>query len=210
MLEAMRGDRADLDALVERAGAGDEEALAALYRELNPALVGFLAGMAPGEAEDLAAEAWIDAASSLSKLAGDGTGFRRLLFTIARRRAIDHLRKRRRRRTDPVPALPAMASGHDVAQELAELDGSRAAIERIFSLLPRPQAEVIVLRVVGGLAVAEVARIVGRSPAAVSVLQSRGLRHLATKMDRRRRWRAEFHSSRRSLQDPALFGRWDR
>jgi RNA polymerase sigma-70 factor (ECF subfamily) len=211
MLVTMGGeDPGVLDALVEAAAGGDPEALAGLYRELNPALVGFLRGMAPGEAEDLAADAWIDAAASLPRLEGDGAGFRRLLFTIARRRAIDHLRKRHRRRTDPVPSVPAVAAGGDVAEKVAEMEDARAAIERIFFLLPRPQAEVIVLRVVGGLAVADVARIVGRSPAAVSVLQSRGLRRLAAKIERPPRRRAQFRPSRRGVQDPAIVERWVR
>jgi DNA-directed RNA polymerase specialized sigma24 family protein len=50
---------------------------------------------------------------------------------------------------------------------------------RIVSLLPSAQAEVVLLRVVAGLGVADVARLLGRSPASVRVLQHRALRRLA-------------------------------
>jgi RNA polymerase sigma-70 factor (ECF subfamily) len=48
--------------------------------------------------------------------------------------------------------------------------------------LPRDQAEVILLRVVGGFDVAEVAAIVGKRPGNVRVLQHRGLRALAERL----------------------------
>jgi RNA polymerase sigma-70 factor (ECF subfamily) len=47
------------------------------------------------------------------------------------------------------------------------------------ALLPADQAEVVLLRVVGGFDVAEVAVLVGRRPGHVRVLQHRGLRRLA-------------------------------
>jgi RNA polymerase sigma-70 factor (ECF subfamily) len=205
----MSGQRPDLDALVARGSLGDEEALASLYRELSPPLLGFLRGLAPEESEDLASETWIAAAGALAGFEGDGAGFRRLLFTIARRRAIDHLRKRSRRRTAPLASPPEAAHSADAAAPLLEEEDAREAIERIFALLPRPQAEVVVLRVVGGLSVADVATVLGRSPASVSVLQSRGLRRLATKLGRHPRSAPEFGGPATQLQDPAPFERRD-
>jgi RNA polymerase sigma-70 factor (ECF subfamily) len=180
----------DLDEPAIEAATGAEWALGALYRTLHAPLVGFLGGLAPGEAEDLAAETWIDAARRLPDFEGDGAEFRRLLFTLARRRAIDHGRKRLRRRTEPMDfaELTLFAPGPDVEESVTERDSSRQAIARIFALLPRPQAEVVVLGVVARLSVSEVAEIVGRTPAAVSVLQNRGLRRLAAKIGSRSGW----------------------
>jgi RNA polymerase sigma-70 factor (ECF subfamily) len=48
--------------------------------------------------------------------------------------------------------------------------------------LPRAQAEVVLLRVVGGLDAAEVGAIVGKTPGAVRVLQHRGLSRLAEQL----------------------------
>ena len=57
------------------------------------------------------------------------------------------------------------------------------AVRRIVSLLPRDQAEIVLLRVVAGLPVDEVAAITGRRPGTVRVLQHRALRRLAERLD---------------------------
>jgi len=58
---------------------------------------------------------------------------------------------------------------------------TNAALDLIASL-PREQAEIIVLRAVVGLDVAQVARIVGKRPGAVRVAAHRGLRALAARL----------------------------
>jgi RNA polymerase sigma-70 factor (ECF subfamily) len=59
---------------------------------------------------------------------------------------------------------------------------TRAALALVAEL-PPDQAEVVALRVLGGLEVAEVARIVGKRPGAVRVLAHRGLRRLAKQVE---------------------------
>ena len=54
----------------------------------------------------------------------------------------------------------------------------------LIATLPRDQAEVVMLRVVAGLDVADVARIVGKSPGAVRVAAHRALRRLAARLER--------------------------
>jgi RNA polymerase sigma-70 factor (ECF subfamily) len=183
-------DQDEFDALLSAASAGDEAALGALYRAYQPSVVRFLAGLVPGEAEDLASDTWIDLSRNLGSFEGGEQEFRRLLFTIARRRAIDHGRKRQRRRTEPadMSGHTEIKAGGDLAEIIAELDSSHRAVRQITQLIPRPQAEVILLRVVGGLSVSEVAKIVGKSPGAVSVLQTRGLQRLAAKIGDPARW----------------------
>jgi RNA polymerase sigma-70 factor (ECF subfamily) len=169
------------DAVLAAAREGQHWALATLYRETQPALLRYLRGHAPGEEEDLAADVWMAVARSITTFVGDRNGFRRLVFTIARRRGIDSARQRGRRRTDPA-SLAGLAEhpGPDNT-EMRALDRMTgdAAITRIMALLPPEQAEVVLLRVVAGLGVAEVAELTGRRPAAVSVLQHRALRRLA-------------------------------
>lgn len=53
------------------------------------------------------------------------------------------------------------------------------AAQRIVSLLSADQAEVILLRVVADLSVDQVAKIIGKRPGTVRVLQSRGLKRLS-------------------------------
>ncbi|GAC1598255.1 MAG: RNA polymerase sigma factor [Acidimicrobiales bacterium] len=168
------------DDVIAAARTGAEWALTVLYRESQPALVRYLAVHAPGEQEDLAADVWIEIARALPAFEGDREGFRRLLFTIGRRRAIDHHRKRRRhpRRADlSPPEIPTNAPAPDEAV-IADLDAD-AAIAQIRALLPPVQAEIVILRVVADLSVTDVAQIVGRRAAAVSVIQHRALRRLA-------------------------------
>jgi RNA polymerase sigma-70 factor (ECF subfamily) len=60
---------------------------------------------------------------------------------------------------------------------------TEAAIARI-ATLPSNQAEVVLLRVLAGLSVREVAAIVGKRPGTVRVLQHRALRRLAREVQR--------------------------
>lgn len=162
------------------AQAGSEWAIAALYRESHPSLIRYLRAQEPADGEDLASEAWLDAAAGLGRFQGDEQAFRRWLFTIARRRLID-LRRRRARSPASIGGLDAVAGipGPDDLEGLAlaasETEGALARI----ATLPPGQAEVILLRIVAGLDVSDVAEIVGKRPGTVRVLQHRGLQRLA-------------------------------
>ena len=57
-------------------------------------------------------------------------------------------------------------------------DGEAAALAQVRQL-PAAQAEVVLLRVLGGFSAEEVAEITGRSPGSVRVIQHRALRRLA-------------------------------
>lgn len=171
--------------LVADAKSGAEEALVALYRRFHPSLLRYLRTHAHGEEEDLASEVWMDVARSLKDFEGSTKAFGGLVFTIAHRRAIDHGRRKARRRTNPtdVSSLPVVAADNAGPEGtvIGRLDGDRA-VEEIRRLLPAEQAEVVLLRVVAGLTVSEVADIVGRRPGTVSVLQHRALRRLARQL----------------------------
>ena len=156
-------------------------ALADLYAEYQPALLRYLRGRAGDAADDFASETWISAAQGLNRFAGGSDEFRAWLFTIARHRLIDQRRKEKRRplfssTDDSTAEIPARdASPEDVVTAAAAGD---EAARRIANLLPADQADVILLRVVGGLSVEEVAGIMGKKPGTVRVLQSRGLKRL--------------------------------
>jgi len=167
--------------VVVAASRGEEWALAYLYRLIHPALLHYLGTCAPGEEEDLAAEVWLDVASALDRFLGDLDDFRRFVFTIARRRAIDHGRKSSRRSTQPVDgeSFDQIPGSVDPEAVVLERLNSQDAARMIRAALPPEQAEVVLLRVVAGLSVAEVAALLGRRRGAISVLQHRALRRLA-------------------------------
>jgi RNA polymerase sigma-70 factor (ECF subfamily) len=157
------------------AQTGAEWALAEFYRELQPALLRYFRGQAQSEAEDLAAEVWINAARSLKRFEGDESAFRRWLFTIAHRRLVD-FRRRSGRRSEHLVPLEALS--HSVGPEWATEPAEDEALAWL-ATLPAPYAEIVLLRVVGDFDSNEVAKIVGKKPGTVRVMQKRALERLA-------------------------------
>jgi RNA polymerase sigma-70 factor (ECF subfamily) len=170
-------------AVLEAAQRGDEQAFAVLWRELQPAVLRYLKVAAPEAAEDLAAETWLSIIRGLARFRGDEPGFRALVFTAARHRALDWRRQSSRRQAEVVPIenLDDRPAPDDPAEAVLEAQSTRAALALIAEL-PRNQAEVVTLRMVAGLDVAQVARIVGKRPGAVRTLTHRGLRRLAQRL----------------------------
>jgi RNA polymerase sigma-70 factor (ECF subfamily) len=170
--------------LLAAAQGGDEQAFAVLWRDLQPALLRYFRVAAREAAEDLAADTWVSVIRGLGRFRGDGRAFRAWVFTVARHRAIDWRRQAARRPTSlvPVEQLAERPAPDDPVAAVLEAQSTRAALA-LLAELPPDQAEVVALRVLGGLEVAEVARIVGKRPGAVRVLAHRGLRRLAKRME---------------------------
>jgi RNA polymerase sigma-70 factor (ECF subfamily) len=180
-LPAMIG--ASFDAVLAAAAAGEEHAFAILWRDLQPALLRYLRVVAPGAWEDLASETWLEVARGLARFQGSEAGFRSWVFTVARHRMVDWRRREARHPAIPFPPeeVPERAGPGDAADPVLEELSTRAALALVAEL-PPDQAEVVTLRVVGGLDVAQVAAIVGKRPGAVRVLAHRGLRRLAERL----------------------------
>ena len=176
---------ADFAAVLTAAQHGDEAAFATLWHDGQPALLRYLTVINPGAAEDIAAETWTQVVRGLANFRGDEPHWRAWLFTIARRRVIDHGRRLMRRPTTSLETqsdlalaeLPALRSPDAADLALANLD-TRAAIA-VIARLPPLQAEVIMLRVVAGLDTEMVAQLLGRTPGAIRIAAHRGLHRLA-------------------------------
>jgi RNA polymerase sigma-70 factor (ECF subfamily) len=173
--------------ILAAARAGDSDALTELYRTYQPRVLRYLRAQEPQMADDLAAEVWLAVARGLDRFDGDERGFRGWLFTIARHRLLEHRRRQARRRTDPLPAERLDGAvergwGGDPAWLVIEQLGAQQTIEELIADLAADQAEAVLLRVLGGFDVAEVARIMDRSPGNVRVLCHRALKRLATRM----------------------------
>lgn len=168
------------DRTLDAARAGEGWALAELFRDLHPRFLRYLGSLEPEEAEDLASDTWLDVARGLERFRGDEHDLRAFAFTIARRRLMDLWRTRTRRNTESVEPARLEAKGpvSDVEDEaLAEL-GTQDALDRIIRL-PAEQAEVVLLRVLAGLSVDEVAILLSKRPGTIRVIQHRALRRLA-------------------------------
>jgi RNA polymerase sigma-70 factor (ECF subfamily) len=162
--------------------AGDEAALTALYREHHAPLLRYLRGRMPHLAEDLAAQTWLDAARNLSRFKGGPDDVRRWLFTIARRRLIDELRRQSRRPSVPLCTAPEPASPERGLERHDDLEQALALVRR----LPPDQGEAVLLRVVAGFDVTDVAALMDRSEGSVRVLVHRGLERLRRLVGERR------------------------
>jgi RNA polymerase sigma-70 factor (ECF subfamily) len=175
----------DLTLAVGQAQKGDEGAFRRVYQTVQPGLLRYLRGLVGEEAEDVASETWSQIARDLGSFHGDGDGFRGWAATIARHRALDHLRQQRRRPVSAasVDQLTELAARDDTAARAIDTVSTDAAIALIASL-PREQAEAVLLRVVMGLDVATVSRVLGKRPGAVRTATHRGLRRLAEHLER--------------------------
>jgi RNA polymerase sigma-70 factor (ECF subfamily) len=160
-----------------RAGAG--WALGELFRDLHPRLLRYFRSFDPRDSDGLASDTWLRVVRGLERFRGDERDLRAFAFTIARERLTDPSRPRpdgpgTNGSEDPEVTGPVI---HLDDPSLADL-GTEAALARI-TLLPAEQAEVVLLRVVGGLSVDEVARVVDKRPGTVRLVQQAALSRLA-------------------------------
>lgn len=177
-------------AVLDAASSGEHWALTELFRAYQPPLLRYLRAQEPAAADDIASDVWVAVARGLERFVGDEAGFRSWLFTIGRYRLIEHRRKRARRRTEPLPhdrldVATARRVDGDPAVVVLERLGVREAVDTLVRDLSPDQAEAVLLRVVAGLEVPEIARIMGRSSGSVRVLCHRALRRLAERHEHR-------------------------
>jgi RNA polymerase sigma-70 factor (ECF subfamily) len=134
------------------------------------------------EAEDITAEVFAAAFVELPRFRGQCAPYLWLLG-IARRKIVDSLRRRAVRRetlaseladaapgADPLPERPAAAEGPEEALERAE---EQRVVRELVEQLNEDQREALLLQYVEGLSIAEIAAVMGRSPAAANSLLQR-------------------------------------
>jgi RNA polymerase sigma-70 factor (ECF subfamily) len=181
---------------IAAAQRGDEDAFRGIFRAVQPLLLRYLRVLVGDDADDVASETWLQIARDLRTFRGDEDGFRGWAATIARHRAMDHLRRLRRRLSTPMPAeeLNDLVDDGDPAMLALDAVGTQAAI-RLIGTLPRDQAEAVLLRVLMGLDAASVGRVLGKRPGAVRVAAHRGLRRLAQRLREAETTRSELRTA---------------
>lgn len=185
-------------AVVKAAQQGDEAAFRVLYRDVQPRLLRYLRALVGDDADDVAAEAWLQIVRDLDSFHGDHDAFRGWAATVARHRALDHLRRLRRRPAADLPMEPLveMPSGQDTADTALESVSTEEAV-RLICRLPRDQAEAVLLRVVMGLDAPAAGRVLGKRAGAVRTAAYRGLRRLQKDLAQASELRVR-HSERRA------------
>lgn len=138
------------------------------------------------QAEDLVADVLVRMIEKIAGYVQESTPFEAWLFRIARNRIADHYRARKRRpqvsfegwlAADPGAEPGAAEAGIDVLPE-------REALHAGLGMLTAEQREVILLHVVDGWDLPEVARKLDRSVPSVKSLYYRGVQSLRRAMTR--------------------------
>jgi len=184
MIEAVDAHEEDERTLVERAIRRDQEAFGALYDRHVVRVyrhVYYMVGNA-AEAEDLTAQAFLQAWEAIERYQIRGAPFVSWLMRIAHNLGVSHLRSRKPSSELPEGLIDHSRDGNpeDVLQRELESERVREAILR----LRDEHRQVIILRFVQDLDYREVAAIVGKSVPAVRVIQHRALHALRKQMER--------------------------
>lgn len=168
--------------LVSRAQRGDGGAFAEIYDRYVDQVYGFVYHKVRDRqlAEDLTSDVFLRALRNVHRFEWQGVDIGAWLVTIARNRVTDHFKSARARLERPVEEVhdrPVVDADHP--EQVAEAHDLAAALEQAMDRLKDEHREVLVLRFVQGLSVAETAVALDRSDGAVKALQYRALRALA-------------------------------
>jgi RNA polymerase sigma factor (sigma-70 family) len=160
----------------ERLNRGEPEALEDAYRNLGPLVMSYLSRYVPQpDIEDVMQRVFYEVWRVHERF-DPGQSLRAWVLSIARKRAIDHLRKRR----DVVVDLESMRQitgddGREIAERIVWADEVRGALD----MLPELQREVIELAYFESYTQAEIALALDIPLGTVKTRTARGLQRLA-------------------------------
>jgi RNA polymerase sigma-70 factor (ECF subfamily) len=173
------------NALLEAAREGDEVAWSEIYRELAPAVLGYLRSSSAPDPDDTLGETFLQVARDVKRFEGDERRFRAWVFTIAHHRLIDSRRHSARRPVELVAEPPEPRGGADDAEEEALARIGTEEVQHLLASLSPDQRSVLLLRVVGDLSIEQVAEAIGKRQGAVKGLQRRGLEAIRRQLGRK-------------------------
>ena len=140
----------------------------------------------PEDAQEIAQDTFLRALAALPRYKETNATFKTYLLRITLNLITDYYRKRGR-----APQLidiaqynkPIIDTGTRPDEAVVSAE-QRMEVVRLLALLPEEQRRVIELRILQGVAVADVARIMGKSSAAIKMLQQRALKKLKNLFDK--------------------------
>ncbi|MEO3973169.1 RNA polymerase sigma factor [Streptomyces sp. CAU 1734] len=147
----------DSDDLLSRAAA-DPAAFTPLVERLSPALHAYFARRAPGAADDLLAEAWLQAFTARRTFDAARGPARAWLFGVARNVLAGHLR--RAGRTTPA-ARPAEVDPWQAVDQRLDAAALAPELRRALAVLPAEERELLLLVSWEELTPTEAAGVVG-------------------------------------------------
>jgi len=173
-----------LDAVVAEAVAGDRDALREVLETIRPIVVRYCrARVGTTErsglsADDVAQEVCLAAITALPRYKDQGRPFLAFVYGIAAHKVADAHRAAARNRADPTEVVPERYSLDAGPEQMALDSESSERMNKLLSVLPEKQREILILRVVVGMSAEETAEAVGSTPGAVRVAQHRALARL--------------------------------
>lgn len=135
-----------------------------LHRRLGPT--------EKADADDLTAQTFQAALRGLHRLK-EGSDPYLWLLGIARRELINHARRQRYRKTEPLDTLPEPQEAQSSSEMLVLRQERRAELWRILDSLAADQREALLLQHLDDLSVAQIAQVLGKSHGATNSLLQR-------------------------------------
>jgi RNA polymerase sigma-70 factor (ECF subfamily) len=177
-----------LDAAVAEAVAGSRDALREVVEIIRPIVVRYVrARIGSAErsglsADDVAQEVCLAAIQALPRYQDQGRPFLAFVYGIASHKVADAHRAVARNRSEPTDVVPERYSLEAGPEQMALQSDSAARMNRLLSVLPEKQREILTLRIVVGLSAEQTAEAVGSTPGAVRVAQHRALARLKSEI----------------------------
>jgi RNA polymerase sigma-70 factor, ECF subfamily len=173
--------------LVDAACRGEESAIEALYRTHFDTIYRYviLRLGSPSAAEDVTSQVFLGMVRGLGRYLDEGKPFVAWLYGIAQKQ-IAFFQRSQSRSPSPVDldAAAELVAGGAGPHATAEQRELRVAVAKALGKVPEGQREVIMLRYMLSLSLAETAAVVGRTEGAVKQLQLRGLAALKSLLGR--------------------------
>jgi len=153
--------------LVRRMAAGDESALGTLYDRYSPLLHSVARRIVgdPDDAEEVLEETFWQAWRQAGRYEETRGGLSTWLVMIARSRAVDRVRARRRvreERWDELPEPPAESGDAVSPLDSAQIDEVRRMVGQAVATLPPEQRQTVELAYFRGLSQSEIAEATGQ------------------------------------------------
>jgi RNA polymerase sigma-70 factor (ECF subfamily) len=178
----IKGDKTDTEdaeqqSLLERAGRADSSALGEVYDQYVERIYAYIyhrVGQAE-LAEDLTGQVFMRMLEAIRRQQGWKTSFSGWLYRIAHNLVIDYYRRRSRASFVDIDEAPPVVVAEDDPSRKVQASLDREDLRAALSQLTEEQAQVITLRFLEDLSIAEVAAIMGKNEGAIKALQYRAV-----------------------------------
>jgi RNA polymerase sigma-70 factor (ECF subfamily) len=174
--------------LVEKLKSGDSEAVVELYTTYADRIYSLVFNQVDRNrdaAQDIVQETFLAASKSASKFHGRSKVYT-WLYSIAHRKVADFYRRKKREARYQTESsdghIDPGSGGEPLVTEIMEAEEKNRFIQGTLSSLPLHYKEVLILKYVEEMPVAEISQVMGRSPKSVEGLLTRARRELRDRL----------------------------